>query len=658
MEKRIAIVLAVLLALIVIPSITADISLQGPGKTVVNIGDQLTLSGYLLRNQDTVGTFKLILSCQGEQQLLVRTLSLQANIQKPFAETVTIPTYVDSPCVIKAIFESQGALLEQASSPSFTISRDLAGTFQIDPQQLKLGDDAKITATITKLDGSPFNGIATIRFKQGTTDLFLDTASIQNSHFTYTFATQDNPSGQYQVEVTAQDVYGNTQTFQAGSFAIAGDLLVFAEPDKLHYSPGEKIKISGEVTILDQPVKRAKINLQLGENKEEDTFSYGTFTQTIHVPAAIHSGTQIISIKVEDEFGNRGFSDLSIIIDPKPTKITLTKDQETYLPGQVVKLTPALLDQADAVINTDIGIIIKNPKGKDIFSDTIISNAEYEVKLAETALPGAWTIHLFALGIKEEATFLVGEQIVLDYTLSNTSLFITNRGNIKFIGPIKIEYKSLDQKFTLLKEFTISPGETITVDLTQGVEPGVYDIMIGDRVFEKINISKNSLSTEDKLTILLGLIAVVLIILLMLYIRGWKRHKHKGHGYPHKPSHPPPVRYHPKTEEETVRGWRQRFADQMESKKPKLSWKIKRKGHDEYIYELPKKKERGEQSRPYPSWDLERTKEPEGWREPDYTSHWHQEPTSSYQEKAEPKQEPKREKKSDDEQKGLFNMFD
>ena len=659
MQKRGLFFLAAILSVIFLPVADAEISINGPGKSVVNIGDGAVISGYILRDTDTIATFKLILSCTTEQQLLAKSVSLQANAKKDYSEKIVIPEYLEGTCVIKATLDQSNNIIDQASSPTFTISKDLSGTFNIDKEKIKRGDSLSIDAAVTKLDGTLLNGAATLHFKQGETDVFVDTIQISKGKFTYKYDTKENPSGQYTLEIIVQDVYGNAKTFQAGTFLILGDMLIFAEPDKMHYNPGDDIKIKGEATILDKVVDDANVELKLDENTAETDVSKGKFSKSIQVPYTITSGAHIVDVSVEDKFGNRGNAQISIIVDPAPTKLDFTKENESYLPGEVIKIVPVLLDQTGNVIDVDIGVIISNPKGKETFTDTIKSNSEYEFHLADDALPGAWNIHLFAMGKEHDGTILIGEKTLISYVILNQTLFITNSGNIRFSNPIKIEYKSLDKMFTFVKEFTIDTNETAAVNLAKGVEAGVYDIYVADKLFEDVAITKSGWPADKIITFVLGFIALILLIILIWYILGWKRHgrrpmkrnfKEKWHDDKRIVS-----AHKPRDEREHVSLFKQKMATHVETHKPKIHLRIRKsKEPDEFIYEIPKKKEHTMMPpagrRDYDPYSF--GSEPEGWREPGNTQD--EEPKYSYVESSSYEEKEDATKKK----KGLFNMFD
>ncbi len=652
MEKRTFILLVSILSLFILPSVYAEISLQGPGKSVMNIGDEITMSGYLLEDTSMVALFKLILSCTTEQQLLVKSVSLTAHVQKTFSENLVIPSYLEGACAIKAVLESSGNIVDQASSPTFTLSRDLVGTFTLDTQEAKLGDGVTLNGGITKLDGTPFQGIATLQFKQGDTAVFVSTINVENGHFTYVYDTRNNPGGQYTIDVSAQDVYGNMKTFAAGTFMLAGEVLLIAQPDKLHYSPGDRIGISGDATILNQLLKDGKVTMTLTNVSVEGNVFEGKFSASIKIPFTITSGTQTIHIVLEDDSGNRGVQDISVIVDPHAESFSISQLQDSYLPLEIVKITPALLDQAGNVIQTDIAMIIRNTKGKDVFTDTLPSNNEYEFQIPEFALPGSWTLHFFAMDVEKDVSLMIGQQIILDYALGNETLYITNKGNIRCSGPIKISYKGVDRDFTFVKEFSLDSNETSTFNLAQGVQPGTYEIDVAGKAFKDVVITKKSLTAEGVTIIILGVIIVLLILLLIWYIKNWKN---QGRKHPKSTSfidqRKVVAAHKPRNDEEHVKSFKQKMATHVDTAKPKFNIKIKRKKEpDEYIYELPKKKERPPARPPRDSFLFDQSMP---WGQPSQPKDDDLRDDTSYVIESENKKDDDESKKK----KGLFNMF-
>jgi hypothetical protein len=613
MKKRL---LLIVLAFCLVPVVSAEISVQGSGATVMNIGDEITVSGYLLQEEDTLGLFSLLLRCTTEQPLLVRSVSLKGGVQKPFSELLPIPVYLEGDCTVAATLSVGGSVLEEASTPSFTLSHELGGTFSLNAETIKLGDEVVIEGTITKLDGKPLVGVVTLYLKQVGQDVFVDTIQVGSGTFSYEYATQENPAGPYSVEVFAQDMYGNKQSFPVGEFVIASDILLFAEPNKLHFDPGEKVKISGDAIVLDQPLKKGVVYVTFDGETYDDDFVGGSFSLSFQISKTITSGTQTAHVEVEDEYGNRGTQELSLIVDAEPDMIEITKNKESYLPGDVVSVVPTVLDQAGNVIITDVGVIIKNPKGKEVYTDSVASNTPFEFTLSSTAAPGGWSVEAFSLDLEEEATLLVGEQVGLVYLLVNDTLYITNTGNVKFLGPLKITYQGT-QDYTMVKEFNIGANTTIKYALADDVDAGVYDITVEDQVFNNVEITGDYVTTEDIIVYVLIGVVVLMLILLVLYILNWKKHVKRRR----KRKKPEYVGVkHARSADDHTRAFKQKMQDHVSGKQKTLKMRVrKKKEPDEYIYELPMKKERvHEPQLDDHSWGQS---DPLGWGESDESSH-------------------------------------
>ncbi len=45
----------ILILLILIPAVSATINIEGPGRSVYNLGDEISVKGYILRDEDMFG---------------------------------------------------------------------------------------------------------------------------------------------------------------------------------------------------------------------------------------------------------------------------------------------------------------------------------------------------------------------------------------------------------------------------------------------------------------------------------------------------------------------------------------------------------------------------------------------------------------------------
>jgi hypothetical protein len=85
----------------------ADIVVNGPDAGSVNIGDEITISGYSIREGDTLGLLKFKLNCGGsESVLLIKSISLKTGIKKDFTEVLAITSSAEGSCSVNVELES------------------------------------------------------------------------------------------------------------------------------------------------------------------------------------------------------------------------------------------------------------------------------------------------------------------------------------------------------------------------------------------------------------------------------------------------------------------------------------------------------------------------------------------------------------------------
>ena len=246
-----------LLFLLIIPVVSAEIIVDGPPNTIYNLGDSISISGYVLRPETALGLFSLTLVCDQNLQLLARTISIESNEKILFLESLAIPPITGDNCIIEAKLEIDGEIIERKQSKVFAITRDLDGIFNLQKDKIQLGDAINIKGTITRINGKPINGLATIYLKQNGTNYFVDTTLITNSKLDYSYILKSNPSGIYDADIQANDGYGNQFLFEnALNLEIVDDIIVALELDNLEIKPGEKLKISEFMTPSDQESKR------------------------------------------------------------------------------------------------------------------------------------------------------------------------------------------------------------------------------------------------------------------------------------------------------------------------------------------------------------------------------------------------------------------
>ena len=114
-----------LLFLLIIPVVSAEIIVDGPPNTIYNLGDSISISGYVLRPETALGLFSLTLVCDQNLQLLARTISIESNEKILFLESLAIPPITGDNCIIEAKLEIGGEDIERKPAKGFSNNRGL-----------------------------------------------------------------------------------------------------------------------------------------------------------------------------------------------------------------------------------------------------------------------------------------------------------------------------------------------------------------------------------------------------------------------------------------------------------------------------------------------------------------------------------------------------
>ncbi|MBT5215401.1 hypothetical protein HOM13_01555 [Candidatus Woesearchaeota archaeon] len=506
--------------------VNAEIIVNGPDQSKVNIGDEIGISGYVLRADDVLGLLRYELKCgDSSDVLMVRSVSLNSGVKKDFSDEFAILSSNQGNCRIKVSLESLGDILESKTSTEFEVTTALSGTFKIDKENIQAGEKIHVSGNVFKQTGETVDGFAIISLKKSGDIYFSDSLDIAKGVLNYDIDTTDVPGGEYSVEVDARNNFGNFIIADAGTFSLISEIEVNAHSAKVHYLPKEKVRLSGTASVLGGKLKGGAVYVTVGENKYETKVKGGNFDLDFLLLNVIESGKHDIEVRVEDENGNFGIHSFSIIVDPIPTKIIITADKEAINPGETISIRAFLRDQANIDIDESISLKVVNDDG-DLYYDAVKNlGEEARVTLAEDVVPGNYFIIGTFGNIEGEKLFIVGEVEMLDYTLDGQVLVVTNVGNIPYEGPLQVEMGSTDKTSSISRNLNLGVGQVERIDLGIDKVTGEYDVTVNDKIFDDVSI----IGVEKKsyllnvAYVLLGLIIIYLLIVLLKSVKGRKR---------------------------------------------------------------------------------------------------------------------------------------
>lgn len=598
-----------LVVLLILPTVSATIVLEGPQKETFNWGDKLILRGYISRPKNTAGDLKFTLNC-GEDSSPYPTesnIKIYADSQYTLDKELPIP-YLTGNCHITTTLIVPEDPGEQTNSKEFIITDELDSTITIDNNLVQLGKQVKISGSIFKKDGTNINGIATLYLKKGEEKYLESFIEIVNSKFEYILDTSSKSAGTYNIEIHASDIFGNKNIFSDLTITLTSEIVVTAKSSDLDALPGDTIKISGEaVDISQEYVRRADVLITIGEKEFLTTLSRGDFSEKITIPKNLKSGKQNIHIIVEDDQGNRGETDLQIEVKPIQTNLDISILKESYNPSSDIKITPILKDQAGDSIIQDISIEISNPKGKLEFNEVKKTNEEVTYTLGQYSLPGTWTIKAISSDLSYEKTFLVNEIFLLHFELNNQILSVINRGNVKYTLPLKVQLKG-PQKINIVKKLNLYPKETSEIDLGIGIPTGTYTVLVQDKEFKDINIiGKKQPFSYDFIYYLF----IILIVLAFFYWLSKKVFKKKRKRKPKEKKEKPKEEFKEKYKKEFLDRMLKKVSERESKTTKELRFKFKPKkkvSHEAGYIQIPVPKE------PTITNILQRSSETPSWR--------------------------------------------
>ena len=471
----------------------AEIVLNGPDKTNVNIGDEISINGYILKPETTYGTLKFELKCGSQSSILmVKNIILNSDAKKDFSEEFPVFSANEGSCTVNVNLESQGVVIESKESSQFKVTFALTGTFSIDKETAQAGDVVAISGKSFKQSGAPTQGFAIVSLKKDGQTYFSDSAELNEGNLKYDLDTNGIPGGEYKTEVEVRDSFGNFLVAQAGSFSIIDKIDVNAHANDVHYSPTGRVIVEGTAGNLNGKLKEGLVYATIDGKTYEENVKNGNFEIIFYLFNAIKSGKHEVIIRVEDEHGNFGVSTFSIIVDPLPTKIVVVSDKEAINPGESLNLKVFLNDQAGDVIEDDVIVNLANENG-DIFYDSIKKSAEqFQVTLASDVVPGNYLIKGTYGKLEGQKLFVVGQVLLIDYSVDGQELVVKNAGNILYEGVVQIVLEGSGQSLTISKDMDLAASQEERINLGKGMPSGVYKVTVDGKVFENVEITGSS----------------------------------------------------------------------------------------------------------------------------------------------------------------------
>ena len=363
-----------------------------------------------------------------------------------------------------------------------------------------LGD--KVSASASVLSSSNFEG------------LFKLTISCGNYNLPY-FITPVNLEANFRTAITVPELAA-TSAMMGNCTLIGGlttnDNSVVEEKESMGPEVTDQLNIlpiQGKITSLpaDTVLAAGVVNEAYGNNVLKasvkiklDSESYsaeavdGKFTLNVPLANNIKSGKHTIEITATDSKNNHGYGTIELEITAIPSYIRLELSASQTEPGSKVQISASLLDQANELINTSLGLQLASPKNDKVFDKSVQSSEGLAYEFSQYSQPGTYSITSTFKQLVSQASINIStvRQVKINYR--NESVLVENTGNVPFQDELTFMLQNELNKYPIVKKISIDPGKFLSIDLSKEVPLGIYNVI--SPLKENINSAKESLEGQ------------------------------------------------------------------------------------------------------------------------------------------------------------------
>lgn len=207
--------------------------------------------------------------------------------------------------------------------------------------------------------------------------------------------------------------------------------------------------------------------------------SNGSFSVPIALLKNTPSGDYNLVVNVYEKSGsgkitNQGSTSASLKIFQILTGIDIALNEQNFDPGSYLSIKPSLVDQAGLPIDDDVSIVVKDTNTNRIFEKIIRSGETFGENLTTNLPSGYYEVDANSGDLNLSKTFFVNEKALISVEIINSTLRVTNIGNIVYKKDIEIQINGKP----FVKGIELGIGETKEFRLTGANE--MYEVTVLD----------------------------------------------------------------------------------------------------------------------------------------------------------------------------------
>ncbi len=494
MKKGMIVFLVMLLVLL--PCVYSSVVITSAFRSEYNIGDEITVEGYVLAEDDIDEEFSITLECNDNTDENSVQLMLEAGQKVTFTSLDLNYFVLDEEDNCKVVVKYGDS---REVSSRFAVTDRLEALFNLNKQEFQLGDSFVLKGTVFRIDGSNVEGLAKVYLRSPEdSSLLLDDVDIFDGSFTLTKKLTELDGDRYYVEVVVEDDNGNSQEFERiETIDIYNQLELDVDSDKNEYDPEDLVTILGKVITETDGLDEATVTVLFDNDKYTTTLDNDLISYQFKIPEDLKSGEYGVFVSVTDPIGNYGYEDLIIYINQVANEVEGVLDAIEINPGETLSANVVIYDQAGDLMDGKVYVEIVDPDNELVYSGEITTKQEVEVDFSKYSQPGTYKFITSLNDIEDEASFIVKELESASFSYASEKVYIKNEGNVEYDRTVEIvlidegesESEDDDIQYIVKKEIVMQPDSVTEIDLTTEVPPGDYSIYLGDSSTEYITDS-------------------------------------------------------------------------------------------------------------------------------------------------------------------------
>jgi len=331
--------------------------------------------------------------------------------------------------------------------------------------------------------------------------------------------------------------YG-AEIFDTEKFKISNTITVSAQTANTLFEPGEIVKVSGKTTKENGKIVNGLVEVKIQGLKSSyasGVVTSGQFEVNMPIPKNAPAGDYNVTIYVYDQdksgiIANDGTASTAIKIKQVIRLVDIALSSTSIFPGEEMLYTILAYDQSGNKIEGETAELrIYSGENKLFSKSTVQSGQQNGFPIGSNYSSGYWGFYAKIENLSASANFNVESKQNVSYTFENSTLVISNIGNVAYNKMVEITVDGNRD----VKDVQLEIGETKRFKIY--APNGEYSITVSDGLnsinFGRIFLTGNAFAIKDitsngNLLIMGWIILIIGLGLLVLYYYNKVSKKH------------------------------------------------------------------------------------------------------------------------------------